>query len=114
MRVFVESDMTVCPDGHTLNLHAGETAEGPLARFLVASNCNVTIEEDDPAPATAEPEHVSHVPGGAGEQEAAGEQETGGEQAPELGTTSEAVQEPGPAAEPEAAPETDPGPDAAA
>lgn len=51
MRVFVEEDMTVCPDGHTLALRAGEVAEGPLARYLVASGCNVTVEEDDaPAP----------------------------------------------------------------
>lgn len=109
MRVFVESDMTVCPDGHTLNLRAGETAEGPLARFLVASNCDVTIEEDEPAPVVTAPDAVSHVPGsGEGEQEAADQQ------APESDPASGAVQEPEPAAEPEAAPESDPGPDAAA
>lgn len=47
MRVCVDSDMTVCFEGHTLSLGAGEVTEGPLARYLAASDCEVTVEEDD-------------------------------------------------------------------
>lgn len=91
MRVFVESNMTVCPDGHTLNLSAGETIEGPLARYLADSGCAVTIEEDDrPAPATdagAEPDVTSHVPG-------SGSTEQGTAPEPELEVAEPAVTEP--------------------
>jgi hypothetical protein len=59
MRVYVEEDMTVCLDGHVLPLRAGETVEGPLARYLLDGDCNVTVEEDDsPAPA-AKPARTS-------------------------------------------------------
>jgi len=51
MRVCVDSDMTVCFEGHTLSLGAGEVVEGPLARYLAASDCEVTVEEDDTASA---------------------------------------------------------------
>lgn len=99
MRVFVESDMTVCPDGHTLNLSAGETVEGPLARYLANSGCAVTVEEDDrPAPAAdagAEPDVPSHIPGsGSPEQETTSESQAAPEQ--------ETAPEPEPA-EPDAA-----------
>lgn len=54
MRVFVEEDMTVCPDGQLLVLRAGDIVDGPAARWLVATGCAVTVEEDDPAPAAVE------------------------------------------------------------
>jgi hypothetical protein len=51
MRVYVEHDMTVNHNTSVVTLKAGQIVEGPLAVYLVESDCNVTIEQDDrPAP----------------------------------------------------------------
>lgn len=72
MRVYVEHDMTVNHNTNVVTLKAGEIVEGPLAVYLVESNCDVTIEQDDrpattPAPAPAETGSAageeSHTPG---------------------------------------------------
>lgn len=56
MRVYVEHDMTVNHVSNVVTLKAGEIIEGPLAAYLVESNCDVTIESDDrPAPETEPP-----------------------------------------------------------
>jgi hypothetical protein len=59
MRVYVEHDMTVNHSTSVVSLKAGQIIEGPLAVYLVESNCNVTIEQDD-RPAQADP--ASAVP----------------------------------------------------
>lgn len=114
MRVYVEHDMTVNHVSNVVVLKAGEIVEGPLAVYLVESNCDVTIEQDDrpaadpapkqqptqgdekspsdpdPAPEDGEtPDQESHTP--SGESPEAG---------PELTEQPEAVE---PAAEPGAA-----------
>jgi len=51
MRVHVDQDMTVNHNSHVVTLKAGQVVDGPLAVYLVESNCAVTIEEDDrPSP----------------------------------------------------------------
>lgn len=76
MRVYVEHDMTVNHNTSVVSLKAGQIIEGPLAVYLVESNCNVTIEQDDrPAQAVEQPpaesdvtgDEQSHTPG-SGEQ----------------------------------------------
>ena len=47
MRVIVDEDVTVCPDGHLLQFKAGQSVEGPPAVYLVESGCPVTVETDD-------------------------------------------------------------------
>lgn len=47
MRVTVDEDVTVCPDGHLLTFRAGQTVEGPVATYLAESGCAVTVETDD-------------------------------------------------------------------
>lgn len=75
MRVYVEHDMTVNHNTNVVTLKAGEIVEGPLAVYLVESNCDVTIESDDrPAAAADQPPAApaageSHTPG-SGEPEA--------------------------------------------
>lgn len=54
MRVRVEQDMTVNHHFHVVSLKAGQTVEGPLAVYLVESDCDVTIEQDD-RPALSKP-----------------------------------------------------------
>lgn len=73
MRVYVEHDMTVNHVSNVVTLKAGDVVEGPLAVYLVESNCDVTIEQDDRpagAPESAPVEtdtsavEESHTPGG--------------------------------------------------
>jgi hypothetical protein len=70
MRVYVEHDMTVNHNTNVVTLKAGQIVEGPLAVYLVESNCDVTIESDDrPAPPVeATPVEIGT---GSGEQSAA-------------------------------------------
>lgn len=73
MRVYVEHDMTVNHNTNVVTLKAGEVVEGPLAVYLVESNCAVTIEQDDrpaaePVPAAEE----SHTPGSGEQTETSG------------------------------------------
>lgn len=100
MRVYVEHDMTVNHVSNVVTLKAGEIVEGPLAVYLVESNCDVTIEQDDRPAATAEPAAEtpetpvetgaeSHTPG-SGEQ---AEGETAPD--PEATPADEAPAEPG-------------------
>jgi hypothetical protein len=75
MRVYVEHDMTVNHNTNVVTLHAGQIVEGPLAVYLVESNCDVTIESDDrpaaesapvestPAEPAAPTVEQSHTPG---------------------------------------------------
>jgi hypothetical protein len=88
MRVYVEHDMTVNHNTSVMTLKAGQIVEGPLAVFLVESDCDVTIEQDDrpaadPAPIvegeqvvtpqteeTVPPEGESHTPGTAEQPDA--------------------------------------------
>lgn len=64
MRVYVEADMTVNHNTNVVTLKAGQVVEGPLAVFLVESDCAVTIEHDDRPGATLAAEE-SHTPGAA-------------------------------------------------
>jgi hypothetical protein len=75
MRVYVEHDMTVNHNTSVVTLKAGQIVEGPLAVYLVESDCDVTIESGDlsaPVPEEAPVEQVpvetvteeSHTPGG--------------------------------------------------
>jgi len=72
MRVYVEHDMTVNHSTNVVTLKAGEIVEGPLAVYLVESNCDVTIEQDDrptaeeaaaPVETGAPAGEESHTPG---------------------------------------------------
>jgi hypothetical protein len=83
MRVYVEHDMTVCHVSQVIELKAGTVVDSPLADYLVESDCDVTIEQDDsPAPApvavpasietVTPPAEESHTPG-SGEQDEAPE-----------------------------------------
>lgn len=56
MRVYVEHDMTVNHNTSVITLKAGQVVEGPLAVFLVESDCAVTIEQDDRPAADPAPE----------------------------------------------------------
>lgn len=49
MQVHINEPMRVAPGGHVIDLKPGETADGSLAEYLVATGCNVTVVEDDPA-----------------------------------------------------------------
>jgi len=97
MRVYVEHDMTVNHNTNVVTLKGGEIVEGPLAVYLVESNCDVTIEQDDrPAPAP-EPTPTEQTPAetGAEESHTPGSGETDSEPA---GTEqAEPTAEPGPA-----------------
>lgn len=68
MRVYVEHDMTVNHNTNVVTLKGGEIVEGPLAVYLVESNCDVTIEQDDRPAADPAPEQPSQD----GEKQAAG------------------------------------------
>lgn len=50
MLVRINEPMQVAPGGHIIGLKPGETADGPLAAYLVATGCDVTVVEDDAAP----------------------------------------------------------------
>jgi hypothetical protein len=76
MRVYVEHDMTVNHNTSVVTLKAGQIVEGPLAIYLVESDCDVTIEQDDrpgapvapvestPVETAAPTAEESHTPGG--------------------------------------------------
>lgn len=71
MRVYVEHDMTVNHISNVVSLKAGDIVEGPLAVYLVESNCDVTVE-DVPAAVNLEQAPAgeeSHTPG-SGEPDA--------------------------------------------
>jgi hypothetical protein len=51
MLVHVNEPMRVAPGGHVIDLKVGETADGSLAEYLVATRCNVTVVEADMAEA---------------------------------------------------------------
>ena len=95
MRVYVEHDMTVNHNTNVVSLRAGQIVEGPLAVYLVESDCDVTIEQDDRPAGAAEtgsapaPDDQSHTPG-SGEQPAT---EPAGETPAE--TPAEPTAEPG-------------------
>jgi hypothetical protein len=92
MRVYVEHDMTVNHNTNVVTLKGGEIVEGPLAVYLVESNCDVTIEQDDrPAPA---PEQTPTETGETGGEES--HTPGSGEPDPEPAGT-EPTAEPGPA-----------------
>jgi hypothetical protein len=49
MRVRIDEDMKVCPNGQMLELKAGEEHDGPLAVWLAGdSGCRVTVLEEGP------------------------------------------------------------------
>lgn len=50
MLVRVEEAMCVAPEGHVIDLKAGEEVTGALAEYLVMSRCNVTEIEQGDAP----------------------------------------------------------------
>jgi hypothetical protein len=62
MRVYVEHDMTVNHNTNVVTLKAGEIVEGPLAVYLVESDCDVTIESDDRLAAVPEEAPVEQAP----------------------------------------------------
>jgi len=102
MRVYVEHDMTVNHNTSVVSLKAGQIVEGPLAAYLVESDCNVTIEQDDrpaPAPDQAPAEQALIETGETGE--------TGGE---ESHTPGSGEPDPEPASAEQAEPTAEPGP----
>jgi hypothetical protein len=66
MRVYVEHDMTVNHNTNVVTLKAGEIVEGPLAVYLVESNCDVTVED---VPAATNVEQPSTETGETGSEE---------------------------------------------
>jgi hypothetical protein len=100
MRVYVEHDMTVNHNTNVVTLKGGEIVEGPLAVYLVESNCDVTIEQDDrPAPAPEQtPTEQTPVETGAEESHTPGSGEPDPEPAgAEQAEQAEPTAEPGPA-----------------
>jgi hypothetical protein len=100
MRVYVEHDMTVNHNTNVVTLKAGEIVEGPLAVYLVESNCDVTIESDDrPAP----PVEATPVETGTGSGEQSHTPGSGEQPAPDPAQSAETAPEVAPPAEPGAA-----------
>lgn len=64
MRVYVEHDMTVNHNTNVVTLKAGEIVEGPLAVYLVESNCDVTVEDVPAAVNLEQPPAEPGVPAG--------------------------------------------------
>jgi hypothetical protein len=92
--VRVDEPMRVAPGGHVIDLKLGETADGSLAEYLVATGCNVTVLSEP------EPEVEPEVDGGND-----AEQDGDGDLSASLTATADVLHEvvAGPEAEPEVA-----------